>query len=183
MHHQNAFLKHREYDVDEEERRVGRPGKLSLTLSLFFSLSSSKSTLCKQPISTRRRERQTGTRCGEGKKGRKRNRNSIAVERVGQSRFLSWKQQNVSIVRFYRKTYSVCVLYAVKGLVATSRRARCELIVVSLFPRRTGAGEIFSRQYHVRSRAARDEENGRRGEGFSSRVWTRLRSRNVELDV
>ena len=64
-----------------------------------------------------------------------------------------------------------------------SRRARCELIVVSLFPRRTGAREIFSRQYHVRSRAARDEENGRRGEGFSSRVWTRLRSGNVELDV
>lgn len=60
----------------------------SLFLSLFLTRKQ------QQPISTRRRERQIGTRCGKGKKGRKRNRNSIAVERVSQSRcFLSRKEQ------------------------------------------------------------------------------------------
>ena len=54
----------------------------------FLSLSSSFFTTCKQqqqqPISTRRRERQIGRRCGDRKMGRKRSRNSIAVERVSQ---------------------------------------------------------------------------------------------------
>ena len=53
----------------------------------FLSLSSSFFTTCKQqqqPISTRRRERQIGRRCGDRKMGRTRSRNSIAVERVSQ---------------------------------------------------------------------------------------------------
>ena len=63
------------------------------SLSFSLSLSSSFFTTCKQqqqqqqqqqPISTRRRERQIGRRCGDRKMGRKRSRNSIAVERVSQ---------------------------------------------------------------------------------------------------
>ena len=97
--------------------------------------------------------------------------------------FLS-RGKNTRRLYYYHRSF-VFTRGTVKSL---ARRARCELIVVvrrlSFHPkRRTGAGDIFSRQYHVRSRAARDEENARRGEGFSSRVWTRLRSGNVELDV
>ena len=58
------------------------------SLSFSLSLSSSFFFTCKQhqqqPISTRRRERQIGRRCGDRKMGRKRSRNSIAVERVSQ---------------------------------------------------------------------------------------------------
>ena len=148
-----------------------------LFLSLFLTRKQ------QQPISTRRRERQIGTRCGKGKKGRKRNRNSIAVERVSQSRcFLSRKEQTSHHRSFLRGGQKSRRHFC---LVALDVNSPLSSSVVSLFipKRRTGAGDIFSRQYRVRSRAARDEENGRRGEGFSSRVWTRLRSGNVELDV
>ena len=179
-----------------------RTKRFSLTLSslsLFsLSLSSSFFTTCKQqqqqqqqqPISTRRRERQIGRRCGDRKMGRKRSRNPI-VRRTGESIIIlasffsvSRKEHTSSLllpsfVRFYTRWWSKV------SLVALDVNSPLSSSVVSLFipKRRTGAGDIFSRQYRVRSRAARDEENARRGEGFSSRVWTRLRSGNVGLDV
>ena len=53
---------------------------LPLSSSFFFTCTQHQ----QQPISTRRRERQIGRRCGDRKMGRKRSRNSIAVERVSQ---------------------------------------------------------------------------------------------------